>query len=110
MSAAKPNPTLKRMVSTAVQDTMQRWLLRGPAEELRTLRATIGRLERRLERISMQIGRRPRGPGGGKPGRPPLHEVCTVAGCRASHYALGLCSKHYQRRRRVRATGLRRRA
>lgn len=33
-------------------------------------------------------------------GRPPQHEFCTVKECSQSHYAKGLCGKHYQQYRR----------
>jgi hypothetical protein len=47
-------------------------------------------------------GRKGRRKGEGRPGRPALYTHCTVDDCSAEHYALGLCSKHYQQRRRGR--------
>ncbi|MCU0231939.1 MAG: hypothetical protein MUC67_11290 [Acidobacteria bacterium] len=73
--------------------------------DVRELRAAVARLERRLATLGRGGGaRRAPRPGEGKPGRPPLYTHCTVADCGLEHYALGLCSKHYQQRRRGKVT------
>ncbi len=63
-------------------------------------------MERRLDALERKVSRlaagRSRTASGKKPGRPPLHERCLVEGCGADHYALGLCSRHYQQWRRGR--------
>ena len=67
---------------------------------LQALQRRVDSLERRLARIGSggRSGKR----SGKRPGRPPLHEACLVEGCGAEHYALGLCSRHYQQWRRGR--------
>ena len=73
-------------------------------EELRELRVAVTELERIVEKLSNRLGRTPRprkGSGKGRPGRPAIHETCTLSGCGRPHYAKGLCSKHYQQERRA---------
>lgn len=93
-----------------LRDTITEMLERNAAKfalsqslesDVRELRAAVSRLERRVASLGRGGAvRRGRGKGEGKPGRPPLYTHCTVAGCGVEHYALGLCSKHYQQRRR----------
>ncbi len=97
---------LRGVVDAAVERRL-RLLTRGRAvgAELRDLRGALVRLERRCDSLARRIGagvRRTRSRGVGSPGRPPLHEGCRVEGCRRDHYALGLCSRHYQQYRRGR--------
>lgn len=100
MAKSKQDVSVTRVVSTAVQTALQRYAMRGPIEEVRALRAIVGRLERRVERLAADLDGKKRKSGPGRPGRPPLHDCCTVKACTEHHYALGLCSKHYQQRRR----------
>lgn len=76
-------------------------LSRSLESDVRELRAAVTRLERRVAALGTgKAGRPRRGTGKSRPGRPALYTHCTVAGCGDEHYALGLCSKHYQQRRR----------
>ncbi len=72
----------------------------GLARLLRSIERRLDALERKVTRLAS--GSRSRTASGKKPGRPPLHERCLVEGCGADHYALGLCSRHYQQWRRGR--------
>lgn len=93
-----------------LRDTITEMLERNAAKfalsqslesDVRELRAAVTRLERRVASLGRGgAARRGREKGAGKPGRPPLYTQCTVAGCGVEHYARGLCSKHYQQRRR----------
>lgn len=96
--------SLEHALRAAIEETIERHLSRLSrgkplAEELKEFRNTMTRIERRLEGLDGQRSRR-RGVRAGSPGRPPLHEGCSVEGCPGEHYALGLCSKHYQQERR----------
>lgn len=105
--------TMKRdrvSLDNALRDTIEQMVARQlrlaggrPLEqELRELRSSVARHERRIESLDAKLGSRPRRTGRtGSPGRPPLHEGCKVEGCTNEHYALGLCSKHYQQERRA---------
>lgn len=117
---AKPKSdktSLERALRIVVEETIERHLSRISrgrpfGDELKEVRGTVARIERRLEALGHKVGaspRRPRAAGTGSPGRPPLHVGCKVEGCDAEHYALGLCSKHYQQARRGRLTSSRRR-
>lgn len=100
-------PNLERALRLVVEETIQKHLARLShgrpiGEELKEVRGTVARIERRLEALGQKVGgtRRNRPAGTGSPGRPPLYVGCKVEGCTAEHYALGLCSKHYQQSRR----------
>ncbi len=98
--------TVDRLLRATINDILDKnaarfALSRSIEEDLKELRVLVSRLERRL--AALEGGgkrRRKRGAGGPGPGRPALYTHCTVPGCGAQHYALGLCSKHYQQKRR----------
>ncbi len=99
---------LRVLINEAVEAKLERALGgRDVLGEIRELRATLQRLERKLERSGgVAGGARKKGPGKqGRPGRPPIYTHCTVSGCNAAHYAKGLCSKHYQQLRRAESAG-----
>jgi len=104
----RPSPSdlaalLHETVNQLVDKKLERHDREAPiARELRRVVRAVTRLERRLETLSGRINgsRTPRSRGSGRPGRPPTHTTCTLKGCTNDHYARGLCSKHYQRRRR----------
>jgi hypothetical protein len=104
----KDGPGLEAALRVVIEETISRRLERVTrgrplAEELRDLRDSLARLEKRLATLDGKSGGRGRGPARtGSPGRPPLHTGCKVDGCANEHYALGLCSKHYQQQRRTR--------
>ncbi len=97
---------LEGALRRAIEETVSRQLgrlTRGRplGDELRDLRGALARLEKRLASSGGTSGGRGRRPvRTGSPGRPPLHTGCKVEGCGNEHYALGLCSKHYQQERR----------
>ena len=94
---------LQEMINQAVEKQLARILGgSGSIDSIRRAPSTLDRLERRLDTLAAKLsGRRPiRKAGTARPGRPPIHTTCTRSGCRGSHYAKGLCSKHYQPRRR----------
>jgi len=101
--------SLDRMLRATIAEILERnaekfALSRSLESDVRELRAAVSRLERRVAALGKNgAGRKARRKGDGRPGRPALYTHCTVAGCGAEHYALGLCSKHYQQRRRGRA-------
>lgn len=98
---------LERTVRGIVTAELEKLLGRGAklptlVEEIKELRGALDRLERRFEsggRKAAPAARRGR-KSKGSPGRPPLHQGCKKPGCTNEHYALGLCSKHYQQDRR----------
>ena len=98
--------SLDRMLRTTIEEILQKnaekfALSRSLESDVRELRAAVSRLERQIAALGQGGAlRRGRKSGQGRPGRPALYTHCTVAGCGAEHYALGLCSKHYQQRRR----------
>ncbi len=98
--------SLDRMLRTTIAEILQKnaekfALSRSLESDVRELRAAVSRLERRIAALGQGgVLRKGRKSGQGRPGRPALYTHCTVAGCGAEHYALGLCSKHYQQRRR----------
>jgi len=98
--------SLDRMLRTTIAEILQKnaekfALSRSLESDVRELRAAVSRLERQIAALGQGGAlRRGRKSGQGRPGRPALYTHCTVAGCGAEHYALGLCSKHYQQRRR----------
>ena len=100
--------SLDRILRTTIAEILEKnaekfALSRSLEADVRDLRAAVSRLERRVAALGRSDGRRKgRNKGEGRPGRPPLYTHCTVDGCSAEHYALGLCSKHYQQRRRGR--------
>ena len=109
--------SLERALRLVVEETIQRHLSRLShgrpfGEELKEVRGTVARIERRLEALGQKVGgaRRTRPAGTGSPGRPPLYVGCKVESCPAEHYALGLCSKHYQQSRRGKLQSAARRA
>ncbi len=75
--------------------------LKNLVDEVRELRRSVNALERRLDSLSGRKAARAGAGGRGRPGRPPIHTVCTVRGCTREHYAKGLCSMHYQQWRRT---------
>lgn len=94
--------TFQRAVRAAVKTALEKLEVRGPSEDIRQLRTAVSRLQKQVDKLSDAAlpGRRSKARNPGKPGRPPLHLDCTVKGCVEPHYALGLCSRHYQQRRR----------
>jgi hypothetical protein len=98
--------SLEQALRIAVEETIEKHLSRLSkgrplGEELKEVRGAVARIERRLAGLDTRIGgRRRTGVRTGSPGRPPLHTGCKVEGCTNEHYALGLCSKHYQQERR----------
>ncbi len=109
--------SLEHALRAAVEETIEKHLSRLSkgrplGEELKDVRGAVARIERRLAGLDSRIGGRRRGAGvrTGSPGRPPLHEGCKVEGCPNEHYALGLCSKHYQQERRGHSPVRKRRA
>jgi len=98
--------SLDRMLRVTIAEILQKnaekfALSRSLESDVRELRAAVSRLERRVAALGQGGAvRKGRKPGLGRPGRPALYTHCTVADCGAEHYALGLCSKHYQQRRR----------
>ena len=101
--------SLDRILRTTIAEILEKnaekfALSRSLESDVRELRAAVSRLERRVAALGRGgAGRKGRSrQGNGRPGRPPLYTHCTVEGCSAEHYALGLCSKHYQQRRRGR--------
>ncbi len=97
--------SLDRMLRVTIAEILQKnaekfALSRSLESDVRELRAAVSRLERRIAALGGGTVRKGRKPGQGRPGRPALYTHCTVADCGAEHYALGLCSKHYQQRRR----------
>jgi hypothetical protein len=98
--------SLDRMLRATVAEILEKnaekfALSRSLESDVRELRAAVSRLERRVAALGRGgSGRKGRRAGNGRPGRPALYTHCTVADCGAEHYALGLCSKHYQQRRR----------
>lgn len=98
--------TVDRLLRATINEILEKnaakyALSRSIEEDLKELRVLVSRLERRL--AVLEAGgtrRRRRSAGGPGPGRPALYTQCTVPGCSESHYALGLCSKHYQQKRR----------
>ncbi len=97
--------TLERLVETEIDKHSRNAPL---AQELRRLGRAVSRIERRLDALASRVDasrmdRRGAAGGRGRPGRPPTHTSCTLKGCRGAHYARGLCSKHYQQRRRSQA-------
>ncbi|MBP7148309.1 MAG: hypothetical protein KBD01_12245 [Acidobacteria bacterium] len=101
----RPSVNLDRALRDAIAEAIDKQLNRfgdaegrSPLEELRLLKTNLTRLQKKVDSLAGQPRKRK---GKGRPGRPPLHEVCTVPGCRNEHYALGLCSKHYQQMRRA---------
>jgi hypothetical protein len=98
--------SLDRMLRATVAEILEKnaekfALSRSLESDVRELRAAVSRLERRVASLGRSgTGRKGRRAGNGRPGRPALYTHCTVADCGAEHYALGLCSKHYQQRRR----------
>jgi hypothetical protein len=63
-------------------------------------RNRVRRIERQLARLSRRLGSGGRASGAKRVGRPRSDRRCTVRGCSLPHVAQGLCSKHYQARRR----------
>ncbi len=107
---SKKNPDIDRLLKGMIEEAVRAEIGRlfsGKAsiEELRRLSGTMDRLEKRVEFVAAKLaGRRPDyGSGKGRPGRPAIHTSCTKPGCKAAHYAKGLCSKHYQQDRRAAA-------
>ncbi|MBZ5639566.1 MAG: hypothetical protein LAO51_12545 [Acidobacteriia bacterium] len=78
-------------IARKVVDRVQRQI--PEREQLRRIERHIARLARRVE-----TGRRPGG--ARRVGRPRSNRRCNVRGCARPHVAQGLCSKHYQARRR----------
>jgi hypothetical protein len=105
--ARRDSVNLDRAIRAVIEESIDRQLARLTrgrplGDELRDLRSALGRIERRLNAGG------PRSAAGaagrGRPGRPPKHTRCTLEGCNNPHYALGLCSKHYQQERRKKPT------
>lgn len=98
--------SLEHALRVAIEETIEKHLnrlsRRPLGEELKEVRGAVARIERRLAGLDARVGgtRRRGGVRTGSPGRPPLHTGCKVEGCSNEHYALGLCSKHYQQERR----------
>lgn len=71
-----------------------------PLGGIEGLAATLRELKAAVSRRGTGKGAKRAGKGYKRPGRPSIHETCKVAGCGLPHYALALCSKHYQQHRR----------
>lgn len=99
---------LQEMIDKAVEKQLAQ-ILGGSSsiENLRRTPVTLTRLERRVDLLAAKLsGRRANQEAGrARPGRPPIHTVCTRAECGGAHYARGLCSRHYQQKRRAASPG-----
>lgn len=91
---ATAGAALKQMIEAIAERVLERVRREIPdRESLRRIERQMRRLNRRIEAGGKRVGIR-------RVGRPRSDRRCTVRGCGRRHVAHGLCSLHYQARRR----------
>ena len=91
---ATAGAALRRLIEVIAEQVLERVRSEIPdRESLRRIERQVRRLDRRVEAGGGRLEVR-------RVGRPRSDRKCTVPGCGRRHVAHGLCSRHYQARRR----------